>query len=76
MEYKVINLDEEIVRDMMFWLGDRVIKSIEFHDDGCIDVKIDPEITILKINDGKLTVDRGGKLFTIPHEYYSRIEII
>ena len=76
MRYRVVNIKAETVKELMEYLGDRVIRCMAWHDDGCLDIDIDPEITILKINGGNLTVDRGGVLYTIMHNDYSSLEVI
>lgn len=76
MQYRVVNINVEMAKELMSYLGDRVIRCMAWHDDGCLDIDIDPEITILKINGGNLTVDRGGVLYTIHHYDYERIEIL
>jgi hypothetical protein len=76
MKYRIVNLCEDILLDLRLTLGESAIKCIAYHDASCVDVDIDPSISILKINDGNLTIDVGAKLFTIPYEDYSSIEII
>lgn len=76
MQYRIVNLDTEIARDLMKELGDKVVKGVKFHDGGCLDMLIDPELSILKIRDGAITIDVSARLFTISHNQYSRLEII
>ena len=76
MIYRIVNLYGDRLLEMISTLGDKVVKSNYWHDADCVDVDIDPEIAILKINDGNLTIDVGAKLFTIPYEDYSCIKII
>lgn len=76
MKYRIVNLWADTARELMIALGDSVVRCIAWHDANCVDVDINPRISILKINDGNLTIDVGSKLFTIPYEDYSSIEII
>lgn len=76
MKYRIVNLYIETARDLIETLGDNVVRCIAWHDASCVDVDINPSMSILKINDGKLTIDVGAKLFTIPYEDYASIEIL
>lgn len=76
MIYRIVNLYGDRLLEMISALGDKVVKSTYWHDADCVDVGIDPEIAILKINGGNLTIDVGAKLFTVPYEDYSCIKII
>lgn len=76
MIYRIVNLYGDRLLEMISTLGDKVVRSNYWHDADCVDVDIDPSIAILKINDGNLTIDVAGKLFTVPYEDYSCIKII
>lgn len=76
MIYRIMNLYVDRLLEMISMLGGDVVRSNYYHDTDCVDVDINPEIAILKINDGNLTIDVGGKLFTVPYEDYSCIKII
>ncbi len=75
MYYKIVNLNANTARDMMLFFGDDIITSLYYQDADCVTVGIDPDITILKINGGNLTIDVGAKLFTIPYEDYAEIRL-
>lgn len=76
MIYRIKNVYIDTAKEVLNELGDRVVVRLTFTDADCVDLYIDPAITILKINDGNLTIDRGGVLYTIPYEDYSSIEIM
>lgn len=76
MIYRIKNVYIDTAKELMQVLGDRVITKLTFTDADCVDLYIDTEITILKINDGNLTIDRGGVLYTIPYNDYSSIVIV
>lgn len=76
MQYRVVNLDTEVATNLMNELGHKVTKGVKFHDAHCLDMFIDPDEVLLRINDGNITVDRCGVLFTILRENYSAFEII
>lgn len=75
MKYRIVNLYAETARELKETFGNAITYAA-WHDADCVDVDIDPIISILKINDGNLTIDVGAKLFTIPYEDYASIEII
>ena len=74
MIYKIKNVAIDTAKELAEELGDRVIASLTFTDADCVDLEIDPAITILRINDGNITIDRGGVLYTIlPSDYSSLV---
>lgn len=77
MEYRISGMEHKtIVAIHDFYLPRTVITSTFYNKQSeLFDITITTD-AILKINDGRITIDFNGKLFSIEHEEYTEMSII
>lgn len=77
MEYTLYGIDHKtLVAIHDFFLPRTVITSSVWNNDGQLFTVTITTAAILKINDGRITIDFNGKLFSIEHEEYNGLSIV